>query len=243
MITNVGPILYWMSWCCTASTLAWSQGMSSIQQSIPCRFFRVKIPVFVQSSVSSPWVSTKEISVQYRRVDGTNSQYAVMPNKYYYMGVFFLLGKRTFFHPHNSSITTNASLIYLIIVNLNCLLASLNARTALRDQMCLPPTFMSKIFRDEEDHARSPPSVRLTHPVPRWSSAESLILSLGYLFHSCWSESLLSQKKIGIPSKLSLRMWLLLYNPVHGLVTIDHDAWFMHHFRVGTNCLLCSARS
>jgi len=49
--------------------------------------------------------------------------YAIMPNKYYYMGVFFILSK----------------------LNLNCLLASLNARTPLRDQIGLPsPNISSK---------------------------------------------------------------------------------------------------
>jgi len=64
--------------------------------------------------------------------------YAITPNRFYYVATSFVLSK----------------------LNVNCLLASLNARSPLRDQMCRSPTgsFVTNTGGSEEDGAQSTPS-------------------------------------------------------------------------------------
>jgi len=91
------------------------------------------------------------------------------------------------------------------------MLASLNARSALRDQMCHTPTLATKTQgQHEEDHARSIPLVCLTRicAVLTPTSLQSLEI------------------RIGTVTEINDITLICQPNPRtgHDLVTIDHDA-------------------
>ena len=80
----------------------------------------------------------------------------MMPNKYYYWATSLLLNKRKLF----LWIERNEYLTFLAVVNVNCLLASLNARSPLRDQMYRSSAFVLNTRVGEVD-ARSTLSVNV----------------------------------------------------------------------------------
>ena len=101
-----------------------------------------------------------------------------MPNKYYYVAVSFILNKGKLF----LSFDRNENLTFLIIVNVNCLLASLNARSPLRDQMYRSSAFVRNTGIGEVD-SRSIPSVSLG-----WNRAP--LIMYWYIYRYSFSPSL-----------------------------------------------------